>query len=57
MTELTELEIKQQAVVDTKAAYDAKVAPHRSLAAYYAWSNARIALSNYLKEHGYEHSI
>ncbi len=46
------LEQLEKNVVDTKAAYEAKVAPYRSLAAYYAWSNARIALSNYLKEHG-----
>ena len=48
--EMTELEIKQQAVVDTKASYDDKPVPHRSLAAYYAWFNARLALKEYLKE-------
>tara|TARA_B110000285_G_scaffold224114_1_gene280503 strand:+ start:79 stop:213 length:135 start_codon:yes stop_codon:yes gene_type:complete len=38
---MTELEILQKAVVDTKAAYDD---------AHDAWSRARLALSDYLKE-------
>tara|TARA_R110002153_G_scaffold1347_4_gene6967 strand:- start:1524 stop:1682 length:159 start_codon:yes stop_codon:yes gene_type:complete len=52
---MTELEIKQQAVVDAKAAY-AIAADHAAIA-YDAWTKARLELSDYLKEHGDEHSI
>jgi hypothetical protein len=50
MTELTKLERLEKNVVETKAAYDAAIA-------YDAWSKARLELSDYLKEHGDEHSI
>ena len=59
---MTELEQLEKKVADTKDAYDdagaylaASYADY--IAAYDAWSRARIELSDYLKEHGDEHSI
>tara|TARA_R110000822_G_scaffold181346_1_gene321098 strand:- start:215 stop:382 length:168 start_codon:yes stop_codon:yes gene_type:complete len=55
MTERTELERLQKAVVDTEAAYD--VSWDDAIETYDAFTKARLDLSNYLKEHGDEHSI
>ena len=66
---MTGLEIKQKAVVDAKADYDAAKeasdvakadaddADDHAAITYDDWAKASIVLSDYLKEHGDEHSI
>ena len=56
---MTELERLQKAVADTGAAFDADFYAeiYDESVTYDAWSKARLKLSDYLKEHGDEHSI
>ena len=57
---MSELERLQKTVEDAFNTYDAMRSDVYTIAtrtAYVAWARARWALSDYLKEHGDEHSI